>query len=162
MKRGYSKEWFLDRALKLKELVPDVSISTDIIVGFPYEDERDFEDTIDIVKRVKFNQIFSFIYSKRPHTEAESFKSQIDKDIANQRLKLLQELHYSELDKINQEKIGKVYSILFEQELEDGYLTGRADNNYLVKVKAKKSLINQIADVKIKASHRMRLDGELI
>lgn len=162
MKRGYSKEWFLDRALKLKELIPDVSISTDIIVGFPYENERDFEDTIDIVKRVKFNQIFSFIYSKRPHTEAENFKSQIDKNIANQRLKLLQELHYSELEKINQDKIGKVYSVLFEQELEDGYLTGRADNNYLVKVKASKSLINQIADVKITTSHRMRLDGELI
>ncbi len=73
MKRGYSKEWFLDRCEKVRELVPDVAISTDIIVGFPAESDKDFQDTIDVLERVKFEQIFSFKYSPRPHTKASSF-----------------------------------------------------------------------------------------
>ncbi len=69
LQRGYSKEWFLDRCEKVRELVPDVAISTDIIVGFPAESDKDFQDTMDVLERVKFEQIFSFKYSPRPHTK---------------------------------------------------------------------------------------------
>ncbi|WP_407842840.1 radical SAM protein, partial [Campylobacter coli] len=70
MKRGYTKEWYLNRALKLRELCPNVSISTDIIVAFPGESEKDFEETVDVLEKVRFEQIFSFKYSKRPLTKA--------------------------------------------------------------------------------------------
>ena len=73
MKRGYSKEWFLNRALKLRAMIPDVSISTDIIVAFPGESEEDFEDTLDVMRQVRFEQVFSFKYSPRPLTKAATF-----------------------------------------------------------------------------------------
>ena len=91
MKRGYSKEWFLDKIKKLRE-IPNIVISTDIIVGFPGETETDFQETIEVVKKSEFEQMFSFVYSPRPHTEAEKFENQIPKEIAKQRLQKLQSL----------------------------------------------------------------------
>lgn len=158
MKRGYTKEWFLNRALKLREMIKDVSISTDIIVGFPSESEEDFLDTLDIVKEVKFNQIFSFAYSPRPHTEAKEFKEQIDKKVASKRLERLQELHKKELDEINSKEVGKIYSMLVEARDEE-YLTGRSDNNFLIKIKSDENLIGSFVDVKITQSHRMSLEA---
>ena len=81
MKRGYSKEWFLNRIEKLRQ-IPNITISTDIIVGFPGESEEDFNDTLEVVKEAKFEQMFSFVYSPRPHTEAANYENQIDKNIA--------------------------------------------------------------------------------
>jgi tRNA-2-methylthio-N6-dimethylallyladenosine synthase len=77
MKRGYTKEWFFNRARKLREMVPNVSISTDIIVAFPGESDQDFEDTMDVLNQVRFEQLFSFKYSPRPLTEAEKWKRSI-------------------------------------------------------------------------------------
>src|SRR5690606_32896272 len=74
MKRGYTKEWFLNRAFRLRELIPELRITTDIIVAFPGESDEDFSDTIDVVNQVKFDQIFNFKYSARPNTKALSLK----------------------------------------------------------------------------------------
>ncbi len=86
MRRGYTKEWFLDRALKLREMVEDISISTDIIVAFPSESDEDFEDTMDVLERVRFEQVFSFKYSPRPLTKASEFGNQVDPQIASDRI----------------------------------------------------------------------------
>jgi len=161
MRRGYSKEWFLDRALKLRELVPEASISTDIIVAFPNESDSDFADTLDIVNQIKFNQIFSFLYSARPNTEAEKIKSTIDKAVASERLKTLQDLHKTHLDEINSNEVGKSHSVLFEAE-DENFLIGRTDNNFLVKVQSRdSSLIGEIKPVLITKAHRMSLEATL-
>jgi len=85
MKRGYSKEWFLNRVEKLRSICPEASISTDIIVAFPGESDEDFAETIDVMKRVKFDQIFSFKYSPRPETEAQHYTNVVDPAIASER-----------------------------------------------------------------------------
>ena len=159
MKRGYSKEWFLDRIKKLRE-IPNIVISTDIIVGFPNESEEDFNDTIDVLKKAEFEQMFSFVYSPRPHTEAEKFENQIPKEIAKQRLQKLQSLQKEILEKKSIQQIGKTFKVLIE-EYNDGFIMGRSDNSYLVKAKGDKSLVGKIVEIKITESHLNRLNGEL-
>ena len=161
MKRGYTKEWFLERAFKLRELVPDVSLSTDIIVGFPNETDEDFQDTIDVINQVKFEQIFSFKYSKRPNTPAENFANQIEPNIASARLKEVQELHYKILDNIMLNKLKKTYNVFFEELRSNGIVAGRTDNNVLVKVVGSEELLGKILPVKITETNRVALQGTL-
>lgn len=162
MKRGYTKEWFLDRAYKLREMVLDVHISTDIIVGFPGESEEDFLDTIDVVKKVKFEQIFSFKYSPRPLTPAKDYKNQVSEEVASKRLTELQNLHFEILDEISKKEKGKVYKVLFEELKPGGYVSGRSDNNWIVKVKGSEELLGKFADVQITKPGRLSLEGEII
>ncbi len=162
MKRGYTKEWFLDRAFKLREMIPDVHISTDIIVGFPGESEKDFEDTLDVVKKVKFEQIFSFKYSPRPLTPAKDFKNQVSNEVASERLTRLQNLHFEILDEISKKEKGRVYKVLFDELKLGGLVSGRSDNNWIVKTKGSEELLGKFADVKITKSGRLSLEGEVI
>ncbi|MEA1956349.1 MAG: tRNA (N6-isopentenyl adenosine(37)-C2)-methylthiotransferase MiaB [Campylobacterota bacterium] len=162
MKRGYSKEWFLNRVEKLKSMCPEVSISTDIIVAFPGESDEDFEDTLDVMKQVRFEQIFSFKYSPRPETEAQHFKNTIEKDIASQRLTKLQSMHTEILDEINASQLGKVFKVYFEDLNQDHFVSGRSDNNFVVKVKGSETLLGQFKDVKITAIGRTILTGEIL
>ncbi|BCD68583.1 tRNA (N6-isopentenyl adenosine(37)-C2)-methylthiotransferase MiaB [Nitratiruptor sp. YY09-18] len=162
MKRGYSKEWFLDRAMKLRQMVPDVHISTDVIVGFPGESDEDFADTIDVVEKVKFEQIFSFKYSPRPHTPAKEYPDQVPDEIASKRLQYLQNLHLQMLDAISQKEQGKVYEVYFEELKPNGYVSGRTDNNWIVKVKGSEELLGKFVDVKITKPGRLALEGEVV
>ena len=162
MKRGYSKEWFLDRAQKLRSMCPDVSISTDIIVAFPGESDEDFEDTIDVLKKVKFEQLFSFKYSPRPETEAESFTNAVDPEVASDRLTRLQSLHNDILDEGNSKLLGNVYKVYFEELFKNGYVSGRSDNNIVIKVKGSEELLGEFRDVKITSIGRTVLTGEVI
>ena len=162
MKRGYSKEWFLDRVEKLRSVCPDVSISTDIIVAFPGESDEDFEDTLDVVRRVKFDQIFSFKYSPRPETEAEHFTNVVDDDIASFRLTTLQNLHTDILDEKNKEHLGKTYRVYFEDLNKDYFVSGRSDNNIVIKVKGSDELLGEFRDVKITEIGRTILTGEVV
>ena len=162
MKRGYTKEWFLNRVNKLKEMVPDVSLSTDIIVAFPGESDEDFEDTLDVVRQVEFEQMFSFKYSARPLTEAAEFTNVVDEEVGSERLSILQELHNEILDKNVSKQLGKVYEVYFEELRADGYVAGRSDNNYLVKVKGSDELLGTLADVKITSVGRASLVGEIV
>jgi tRNA-2-methylthio-N6-dimethylallyladenosine synthase len=162
MKRGYSKEWFLDRVEKLRSISPEVSISTDIIVAFPGESDEDFEDTLDVMRRVKFDQIFSFKYSPRPETEAEHFTNTVDDDIASQRLTTLQNLATDILDEKNKTHLGKIYSVYFEDLNQDYYVSGRSDNNLVIKVKGSDELLGQFRDVKITQIGRTILTGEIV
>jgi tRNA-2-methylthio-N6-dimethylallyladenosine synthase len=161
MKRGYTKEWFLDRAMKLKSLVPEVTISTDIITAFPGESDSDFEDTIDVMNQVAFEQVFSFKYSPRPHTVAQDFDNQIDNDIATKRLDRVIELHKEQLSNRVQKELNRVHKVLIEDLREDGMVSGKSNNNFTIKLKGSEELLGKIVDVKITEVSRMVLFGEL-
>ncbi len=162
MKRGYTKEWFLNRVQKLRSMVPDVHISTDIIVAFPGESDEDFQETLDVMKRVRFDQIFSFKYSPRPQTEAEAFTNIVDEDVASARLTELQNLHTQIIDEKNAKLLGNVYTVYFEDLLHDYYVSGRSDNNIIIKVKGSDELLGEFRDVKITSIGRTILTGEVI
>ncbi|MBL6973602.1 MAG: tRNA (N6-isopentenyl adenosine(37)-C2)-methylthiotransferase MiaB [Sulfurimonas sp.] len=162
MKRGYSKEWFLNRVQKLKTMCPEATISTDIIVGFPGESDADFEDTVDVMKQVEFDQIFSFKYSPRPETEAEHFTNVVDSDVASDRLSYLQGLHNEIMDKNNVKLLGNTYRVYFEDLHRDGHVAGRSDNNIVIKVKGSEELLGEFRDVKITAIGRTILTGEVV
>jgi len=162
MKRGYTKEWFLNRVEKLRAMSPEVSISTDIIVAFPGESDEDFADTIDVMKQVKFDQIFSFKYSPRPETEAEHFTNVVDEEVASERLSYLQSLHNEIMDEKNAKLLDNVYRVYFEDLNRDGYVSGRSDNNFVIKVKGSEELLGEFRDVKVTAIGRTILTGEVV
>ncbi|EQB39853.1 (dimethylallyl)adenosine tRNA methylthiotransferase [Sulfurimonas hongkongensis] len=162
MKRGYTKEWFLNRVEKLRKECPEVSISTDIIVAFPGESDEDFEDSLDVMRQVRFNQIFSFKYSARPETEAEHFTNTVDQSVASQRLTTLQNLHTEILDEINATSLGKTYRVYFEDLIQDYYVSGRSDDNIVIKVKGSDELLGQFRDVLITSISRTILEGEIV
>jgi len=162
MKRGYTKEWFLNRVQKLRLVCPEVSISTDVIVAFPGESDEDFADTIDVMKQVKFDQIFSFKYSPRPETEAEHFTNVVDEEIASERLSYLQALNNEMVDEKHKELLGNTYRVYFESLIRDGFISGRSDNNLVIKIKASEELLGQFRDVKITAIGRTILTGEVV
>jgi len=162
MKRGYSKEWFLNRVAKLRAVCPEVSISTDIIVAFPGESDADFEETIDVMRQVEFDQIFSFKYSPRPETEAQYYTNIVDPEVASKRLSYLQALQTEILDKKNQTQMGKVYSVYFEDLNADGFVSGRTDTNLVVKVKGSEELLGAFKEVKITHIGRTIFTGEII
>lgn len=162
MKRGYTKEWFLDRALKLRSMCPDVSISTDIIVAFPGETDAEFEDTMDVLERVRFEQIFSFKYSPRPLTKAAEFTNQIPDSIASARLTRLQSRHNEILDEITASQKDKILEVYFEELRANGAVAGRSFNNFLVQVEGSEELLGKTLKVKITNPKRMVLYGELV
>ncbi|ELV3595357.1 tRNA (N6-isopentenyl adenosine(37)-C2)-methylthiotransferase MiaB [Campylobacter lari] len=162
MKRGYTKEWYLDRALKLRSMCKDVSISTDVIVAFPGESDKDFEDTMDVLEKVRFEQMFSFKYSKRPLTKAATMPNQIPDDIASKRLSILQARHTEILDEIVAKQKDKEFEVLFEELRSEGFVAGRSDNNFLIQVKGSEELLGQMRKVKITNPRRMVLNGEIL
>jgi tRNA-2-methylthio-N6-dimethylallyladenosine synthase len=161
MKRGYSKEWFLGRAMKLRELVPDVRISTDVIVGFPYESEEDFKETLEVVEAVKFEQMFSFKYSPRPLTKAADMV-QVDPLIAARRLKELQDRQTEIIDGISLQQQDKVFDVYFEELRQNGGVAGRSDNGFMVQVQGSEELLGNTLSVKITDPKRMVLYGEIV
>lgn len=169
MRRGYSKEWFLNRVEKMRSLIPHLSIGTDIIVGFPTESEEDFLETLDVLEKVRFDTLYSFVYSARPHTEAQKWLERdksiesVDEKIAKERLMLLKERHKEILTEDNIKQLGSVHKILFESFDDTNLLLeGRSDTNKLVRVKAGRNLVGKICEVKISQIRGAQLLGELI
>ena len=162
MKRGYTKEWFLNRVQKLRSMVPDVHISTDVIVGFPGESDEDFAETMEVINSVKFNQMFSFKYSPRPHTKAAEFTNQIDSEISSKRLKTLQDRQTEIIDEISATQLNRVYSVYFEELRNGGGVSGRTDTNFMVQVQGDDLLLGKTLKVKITDPKRMVLYGEII
>ena len=162
MKRGYTKEWFLERAMKLRSLVPDAHITTDVIVGFPGESDEDFADTLDVINQVRFEQIFSFKYSPRPLTNAALMTNIVDSETASTRLTTLQDLHTRMLEEISQNQLGKTFSVFFEELRKDGIVAGRSSSNFVIQVKGSEELLGVTKKVKITAPRRVILGGELV
>lgn len=161
MKRGYTKEWFLNRALKLRKICPEVSISTDIIVAYPGESDADFNDTMEVVNEVEFEQIFSFKFSPRPLTPAANLPL-IDDEIASKRLTFLQNRQNEILDKIMQNQVGKTFDVYFEELRPNMQVSGRSFSNFNVLANGTEELLGNTKKVLIKSAKRMALDGEII
>ena len=164
MNRGYSKEQFLELARKMKERIPNLHLSTDIIVGFPGETEDEFEDTLDVVRQVEFEQIFMFIYSIREGTRAASREDQVPEEVKHQRFERLKELYDSQVDKQNESYLETVQDILIEgpSKNDKTKLTGRTDSNKVVVFKPNgKEEIGDIVRVRITENHKWFLSGEI-
>lgn len=163
MNRKYTKEQFLDVAMKLKK-IPDVSISTDIIVGFPNETEEEFLDTLDVVSKVKFDQIYMFIYSPREGTVAAKMEDHVTYEEKVNRLERLKKLYEDILPSLNKEMIGKTYKVLVEGKSKNNDLlyTGRSSQNKVVIFEANDSLIGKVVNIKIDSEHLWYLKGTIV
>lgn len=163
MNRKYTKEQYLKLAEKMKKEIPDIVFSTDIIVGFPEETEEDFEDTLDVVRKMNYEQIYMFIYSRRVGTVADKMENQIPEEVKHQRFERLKNLYDSKVSENNQKYIGKTEKILVDgtSKNNDNMLTGRNDTNKVIVFEGSKELIGKIVMVKITEEHKWYLKGEI-
>ncbi|MCR4989897.1 MAG: tRNA (N6-isopentenyl adenosine(37)-C2)-methylthiotransferase MiaB [Lachnospiraceae bacterium] len=162
MNRRYTKESYIDLALKIRDKIPDIALTTDIIVGFPGETDEDVDDTIDVIKKVGFDNAFTFIYSKRTGTPAASME-QVDEDTVKRNfdrvLKVVQETARNAVSQYE----GKVMDALCESvnEHDKAMLDGRLSNNTIVHFKGDDALIGKIVPVRLVECHGFYFTGEL-
>ena len=164
MNRKYTKEGYLELIEKIRKKIPEAIFSTDIIVGFPGEAEEDFEDTLDVVKKVNFEQIYMFIYSRRKGTLADKMEDQIPENIKHERFDRLKDLFEKQIEENNKKYIGTIEKILVEGKSKnnDKLYTGRTKSNKVVVFEASKDKIGQVVDIKIISEHKWYLKGEII
>ena len=164
MNRKYTKEHYLTLVDKIRTAVPDIAITTDIIVGFPGETEEDFEETLDVVREVGFDSAYTYVYSKRSGTPAASMEDQVDKDVIKDRFDRLLALLKETSAKNCKKKVGDIERVLIEEENthEEGMLTGRLENNLLVHFRGCKEQIGTMADVKLVEEKGFYYMGEQI
>lgn len=163
MNRHYTKEKYLSLINKIKEEIPECSITTDIIVGFPGESEEDIQNTIDLVKEVKYDSAFTFIYSRRNHTPADKMENQIPEDIKHERFNRLVEAVNENVIKGNKFYEGKTVEVLVEgtSKNDETKLMGRTRNGRLVNFSGDTSLIGKLINVKIYRAQPFSLLGEI-
>ncbi len=164
MNRGYSKEQYIALAEKIKERIPGVSLTADIIVGFPQETEEDFVDTLDVVEKVGFETSFMFMYSIRKGTKAAVMEGQIDDEVKKDRLHRLMSLQNSISKKLSMDYEGKIERVLVEgpSKKNKEMLSSRTSTNKIVLFKGEKSLEGQFVNVKINECKTWTLYGELM
>lgn len=163
MGRRYTKEEYLTLFNKIKEKIPNVSITTDIIVGFPNETEEQFNDTLDLVNKCKFDLAFTFIFSKRVGTPAEKMQDNISLEEKEERLYKLNELINKYALENNEKLLNKTVKVLVEGPSDkNNMLMGYTDTNKLVNIKGPKEIIGKIVDVKIIQIKTWSLDGEYV
>ena len=164
MNRGYSKEQYIALAEKIKERIPGVSLTADIIVGFPQETEEDFIDTLDVVEKVGFETSFMFMYSIRKGTKAAVMEGQIDDEVKKDRLHRLMSLQNSISKKLSMDYEGKIERVLVEgpSKKNKDMLSSRTSTNKIVLFKGDKSLEGQFVNVKINECKTWTLYGELM
>lgn len=163
MNRKYTKEQYLDLVEKIRKEIPEICFSTDIIVGFPGEEESDFEDTLDVVRKVKFEQVFMFIYSRRKGTPADIMEDQVEEKIKHIRFEKLKKLYEEIVAQRNKEYVGTEQTILVEgkSKTNENTLTGRTESNKVVNFEAEEDLIGKTIKIKIVSEHMWYLKGEI-
>ena len=164
MNRKYTKEQYLALVEKMKAKIPNLTLSTDIIVGFAGETEEDFEDTLDVVRKVCFEQVYMFIYSRRVGTPGDKMQNQVPEDIKHKRFDRLKELVESQIAENNSKYVGTIQKVLVEGPSKNNpeLLTGRTDSNKVVIFEGSKELIDTIIDLKIISEHMWYLKGQII
>ena len=162
MNRKYTKEQYLELVDKIKREIPHVVFSTDIIVGFPGETQRNFEDTLDVVKKVGYEQVFMFIYSRRVGTPGDRMENQIPEEIKHERFNRLKALVEGQMEEQNKTYIGTVQKVLIEgtSKNNENMLTGRTDSNKVVILEGDKNLIGKMVNLNIISEHMWYLKGE--
>ena len=164
MNRRYTKQQYLDLVDRLRAAIPDIFLSTDIIVGFPGETEEDFEETLDVVRRVGYATAFTFLYSKRTGTPAAVMENQVDEETAHQRFdRLLAELN-PRIHDLHESLVGQVLDVLVEEESRQGQgmVSGRTEQNTLVHFAAGPESIGQIVPVRLTQNKTFYFIGERI
>ena len=164
MNRKYDTSAYLEKIAKLREAVPDVSITSDIIVGFPGETEEDFEGTLDILSKVRYDMIFSFIYSPRSGTPAASMEDQIPHEVSTARFERMLALQNKISDERNERFLGRTVRVLVEDtsKSNSGMLTGRGDAVRPIHFAGDRSMIGEFVNVKITRATTFCLEGEII
>ena len=164
MNRRYTKEQYLLLVEKIKKAIPDISLTTDIIVGFPGETEEDFQETLDVVRKVRYDSAFTFQYSKRTGTPAAVLEDQISPEVMKDRFdRLLKEVQTISAEVCSVHK-GTVQSVLVEtqNDHDEHLVTGRMSNNLLVHFPGDASLIGKLVDVELKECHGFYYMGEIV
>ncbi|CAB5506319.1 tRNA (N6-isopentenyl adenosine(37)-C2)-methylthiotransferase MiaB [Bathymodiolus thermophilus thioautotrophic gill symbiont] len=163
MKRGHTALEYKSKIRKLRKIRPDISISSDFIIGFPGETDEDFNNTMALINDITFDKSFSFIYSARPGTPAASYPDDVDMTVKKERLALVQKTIDESTETISKAMIGSVQKVLVENKAKkDNNLFGRTENMRNMHLKGDASLIGQIVDVKITDARGNSLIGELV
>lgn len=164
MNRRYTKEDYLALIEKLRRAVPDIAVTTDIIVGFPGETEADFQETLDLVRRVRYDSAFTFLYSIRQGTPAASYEDQIPEEEKHRRFNQLLELVNETAGEINRSMEGKTLQVLAEgpSKTDSSVLTGRTESGKIVNFKGNDQMIGELVDVYILEGKNFSLWGEVI
>lgn len=165
MNRHYSKEYYLDIIEKARREIPDIAFSTDLMIGFPGETEEDVLDTIDVVRKVKYDTAFTFIYSKRKGTPAANMENQIPEQVKHERFNRVLEAVNEEIAKISESYKDKVVEVLVEgrSKTDETLLTGRTRQNKLVNFTGgNDDLVGKLVNVKITSPKSFSLQGELV
>ncbi|MGN1297582.1 MAG: tRNA (N6-isopentenyl adenosine(37)-C2)-methylthiotransferase MiaB [Clostridia bacterium] len=163
MNRKYTKEQYLSLVDKMKANIPHLTLSTDIIVGFPGETDEEFEDTLDVVRKVNFEQVYMFIYSRRVGTPGDRMENQVPEEIKHRRFDKLKALVESQIAENNQKYVGTIQKVLVEGESKNNsnMLSGRTDSNKVVVFEGSKELIGKVKKLKIVSEHMWYLKGEI-
>jgi tRNA-2-methylthio-N6-dimethylallyladenosine synthase len=162
MHRYYTKEEYLEKIEKLREVRPNIALSADVIVGFPGETEEDFLETLDLIERVRFEQLFSFKYSPRPGTPAAEYPEQVPDDVKTERMHRLLEVQKRIMNEEAQKYVGRIVYPLFER-YEGGKLIGRSSENKWVEIETeRKDLLGKIVPVKVEKAGVYVLRGRLM
>lgn len=164
MNRKYTREYYLDMVRRIRERLPEVALGTDIIVGFPGETEEDFEGTLDIVREIRFDSAFTFVYSPRAGTRAALYVDQVPKEIKRDRIVRLNEVQYGITAEINRQQIGKVEEILIDgpSKTNADKLTGRTRSNRIVILDGPQELTGKIIKAKIMDCNTFSLFGKAV
>jgi tRNA-2-methylthio-N6-dimethylallyladenosine synthase len=164
MHRGYTKESYLEKIDCLKKVCPSIAVTADVIVGFPGEEEKDFEETLDLIRKVRFDDLFSFKYSPRKGTRAAQFTDQIEDKVKQERPSVLQEIQKEITLQKNQEWEGRLEEVLVEgrskQSAQD--VTGRTRSNKIVNFEGDLSLAGKMVPVRITKAYSHSLRGEIL
>lgn len=163
MNRKYTKAQYLEKIEKVKREIPGISLSTDVIVGFPTETNEDFEETLDVLKKVEFDNIFSFIYSKREGTPAAKLDFVLTDDEIHKNFNRLLEVQNEISKRKNDAYVGRVETVLVDgvSKNDENMLSGRCESSKIVNFRGDKSLIGKYIKVKITQSHTWSLNGEI-
>ena len=163
MNRRYTKEQYLDLVEKMKARIPNLTLSTDIIVGFPGETEEDFEDTLDVIRKVNYEQVYMFIYSRRVGTPGDKMENQIPEDVKHERFNRLKALVEMQIAEKNKTYIGTTQYVLVEGKSKnnDNMLTGRTDSNKVVIFEGEDGDIGKLLPIEIISEHMWYLKGEV-
>jgi len=164
MNRNYTKESYLELVRKLRTAIPDIAITTDIITGFPYETDTDNDETIDVIKKVRYSGAFTFIYSKRTGTPAASMDCQVDEKVTKKRFDKILDILNPIVYEISKAHVGHTYEVLAEEvsKNDERLLTGRLCDNSIVHFEGDESLIGQFLTVEIVDCKTFYLIGNVV
>ena len=164
MNRRYTKEDYLNLVGRIQKRLPDISLTTDLIVGFPGETEEDFLETLDVVRQVRYDSVYSFIYSKRTGTPAAAMEDQVPDDVTKERFQRLLQTIQSISKEITDGKVGQEVDVLMEEvnDHDASMITGRLSSNAVVHCKGTTSCVGKICRVRLTQSRGFYFMGEII